>query len=168
MSQRTIFIYGLIAVLVVLFLLRVWMVNHPAASGTNIAPVSPPLPADDLAEGEQKMIRISAAKRDWTPIGTGPMILTASGTVDLGGGLRTAPDDTKRAGDERLLVPELSYGMLIGKIGENGKPFRIGRGAQIGQKQTVYLVVNDADHSDNSGEYIVTIRRGYRRSADEP
>lgn len=68
------------------------------------------------------------------------------------------PDDTKRKGDEKALAPRLPYGMLIGKIGENGQPFRIGVWNKISVKDTVYLAINDDDHSDNSGSYRITIR----------
>ncbi|MFN6962232.1 MAG: hypothetical protein ACK4S4_00535 [Pyrinomonadaceae bacterium] len=167
MSQRNIFVYGLIFVAAALFLLRVWMVNTPVADETAAAPERTPLPAASLIDGEQIAIPIPAADPGWTAVGPGPLIISAKGTVDLGGGLRTEPDDKQRPGDERVQIPSLPYGTLIGRIGENGKPFRIGRSAQVAQKQTLYLAINDADHSDNSGEYLVTVKRGYKRTADE-
>ena len=165
MTQRDIFVYGLVALAVALFAVRLWLVNvRPEEEGSAAAVVT--LPADDLADGQQRTIQIVANDPNWKAIGRGPLMVTATGKVDLGG-LQTAPDDEKRHGDDKALVPALPYGMLIGRVGENSKPFRIGRIAQIAQHDVLYLNINDSDYSDNSGEYTVTVKRGYRKSNDD-
>jgi len=49
---------------------------------------------------------------------------------------------------------------LLARIGENGKPFKVGVRAQIAAKENIYLAINDGDRSDNSGSYIVTLTGG--------
>jgi hypothetical protein len=166
MTQRDIFIYGLVALAVLLFAVRMWLVNDPQAEQTPAAVVRS-LPAESLSEGDQRTIELPANDPNWKPIGRGPLIVTATGKVDLGD-VRTVPDDENKPGDAKALVPTLPYGMLVGRIGENGKPFRIGARAQIAQRGVLYLNVNDADYSDNSGSYTVTLKRGYRKSDDYP
>lgn len=58
-------------------------------------------------------------------------------------------------------VPTLPVGALIGKIGNDGRPFAIGSGTSISASGTgrLFLGVNDDDFSDNSGAFTVTITR---------
>ncbi len=166
MTQRSIFINGFIILVVGLFLVRMWLVNQPQVEDKPIS-ATESLPAQNLDEGDERTLEISAAESGWKPIGRGPLIITATGKLSLGG-QQTVPNDDKHPGDEKALVPALPYGTLLGRIGENGKPFKIGVKAQIGQQQTIYLAINDSNYSDNSGTYTVTVKRGYKHSADEP
>lgn len=167
MSQRDLFIYGLIALAVLLFVVRLWLVNHPEADVQEQQPVVQALPVDDLEEGDQRTIQLPADDPAWKPIGRGPLMITATGTVDLGG-IRTVANDEKRPGDDKALVPSLPYGTLVGRIGENGKPFKLGVRAQVAQHDVFYLNINDSDYADNSGAYTVTFKRGYRKSDSDP
>jgi hypothetical protein len=133
------------------------VVNGPEQVGEGSQP-KPQL--GQLPEGSQQAIEIYANESKWTPVGRGPLTITAAGTADLGNGLKTAPDDQKKSGDNKALVPDLSYGMLVGKVGENGAPFRIGKHAQIAMQETVFLAINDDDYSDNSGSYVITVTGG--------
>lgn len=158
MTQRTIFINGLIVLALLLFGVRMWLLNAPEALSDGIKIHH----LEDLPDGGERTIQFAADQAGWKPIGKGPLVIRSSGTIDIGG-QRTLPDDTKRPGDEKALVPTLPYGMLVGKIGENGKPFRIGQIAQVAIKDTVYIAINDADYSDNTGTYTVDIKRHYIR-----
>lgn len=155
MTQKNIFVTGLVVLCVLLFIVRMWLVNSPERGNENS--VSPravtetPSVAGDTFE-------MPANKGGWRPVGKGPMDIRAAGRIDLGGGRTAVPDDTKRNGDEKALAPALPYGMLIGKIGEDGEPFRIGKWNKISMNAVVYLAINDDDHSDNSGYYTVTIK----------
>lgn len=154
MSQKSIFITGLIVLCVLLFVVRMWIVNSPEASSENS---NSQVQQSELSKTLGNTFEMPANQGGWRAVGMGPMDIRAAGTIDLGG--QTAvPDDSKRKGDEKALAPRLPYGMLIGKIGENGQPFRIGVWNKISVKDTVYLAINDDDHSDNSGFYTVTIR----------
>ncbi len=154
MSQRSIFIYGLVVLCVLLFVVRMWIVNNPEAGGENS---NSQVQQSELSKTFGNTFEMPANQGGWRGVGKGPMDIRAEGTIDLGG--QTAvPDDTKRKGDVKALAPRLPYGMLIAKIGENGQPFRIGVWNKISAKEEVYLAINDDDHSDNSGFYTVTIR----------
>jgi hypothetical protein len=156
----------LVALAAVLFVVRLWVVNVQPEDEKPAAVVRT-LPADDLADGQESTIQIPANDPNWKPVGRGPLMIKAAGKVDIGG-LQTAPDDEKKHGDDKALVPALPYGMLVGRIGENGKPFRIGRIAQVAQHDVLYLNINDSDYSDNSGAYTITVKRAYRKSNDDP
>lgn len=166
MTQRDIFIYGLVALALLLFVVRLWLVNDPRAEQEQPM-IMQSLPAENLEDGDERTIQLPASDAAWKPVGRGPLIITATGKVDLGG-LRTVPNDEKRPGDDKALVPSLPYGTLVGRIGENGKPFKLGVKAQVAQRDVLYLNVNDADYTDNSGAYTVTLKRGYRKSDDDP
>jgi hypothetical protein len=152
MNQRTIFIYGLLLAALALFAFRVWFVNVPE-------PISGPSPAKEIPVDADRIVEIPANQPGWRAVGRGPMRISADGLVDLGG-FRAFPDDTRRPGDANALVPSLPYGMLVGKVGENGEPFRIGKKAQVAMKETVFLAINDSDYSDNTGSYSVTLTGG--------
>lgn len=166
MTQRDFFIYGLVALVIVLFVVRLWLVNHPGTAEEQ-PPIVQRLPAENLDEGDERTIQLPANDAAWKPVGRGPLMISATGKVDLGG-IQTVPNDEKRPGNAKALVPSLPYGMLVGRIGENGKPFRIGTRAQVAQRDVLYLNINDSDYADNSGAYTVTLKRGYRKSDDDP
>ena len=151
--QRNIFIYGLVVLAVLLFAVRMWVVNLPEPMTSSNVRVHP------LAIDAQRLTEIRGNEPGWKAIGRGPITIEARGTIDIGG-METSPDDEKRPGDEKALVPTLPYGMLVGKIGENGTPFRIGKRAQVAMKENVYIAINDADHSDNSGSYTIKLTGG--------
>jgi hypothetical protein len=156
MQIRTIFIYGLFVLAVALIGIRLWLVNGPEAQQTSSVVSTAPTP---LASDEQRIIELQA-NENWRLIGKGPIRIRASGTADLGGGLKTAPNDEQKPGDETALAPDLPYGTLVARIGENGKPFKIGISGQINAREPVYLAINDGDRSDNSGFYTVTLTGG--------
>jgi hypothetical protein len=153
--QRTIFIYGVVVLAFGLFVVKMFLVNSPESE--------PPKPQPEyekpLEQDAERVIAIKADEPGWKPIGRGPIRITADGTVDIGG-LMTAPDDKQRPGDDKAFVPQLPYGRLVAKIGENGAPFSIGKRAQVAKKEIVYVAINDSDYSDNSGSYIVTVVGG--------
>jgi len=156
MQVRTIFTYGLIVLAVFLFAIKMWLVNGPdtgtAAPSFHHEPS--PIPID-----EERVVEISASE-SWQLVGKGPVRIKSAGKVDLGKGLQTNPNDEKRPGDLNALAPDLPYGTLLARIGENGKPFKVGVRAQIAAKENIYLAINDGDRSDNSGSYIVTLTGG--------
>jgi len=156
MQFRTIFIYGLIVLAILLFVVKMWLVNgpEPASNTANSRPEATVIPND-----EEQVIELNA-NENWRLVGKGPMRIKSTGTVDLGNGLKTVPNDEQRKGDSNALAPDLPYGTLVARIGENGKPFKIGIRGQIAAKENVYLAINDSDRSDNSGAYIVTLTGG--------
>jgi hypothetical protein len=148
MSQRTIFIYGLIVLAVFLFAVRMWLVNS-VDEPENLA-------ASVQQDGLERLMHIRADRREWISVGRGPLMIRAEGSIDIGG--RTAmPDDDKLAGDSAALAPELPYGALVGKVGSTGRPFKVGRLSQVAMKEEIFLAINDADYSDNIGSYTVRL-----------
>jgi len=153
--QRTIFLYGLVVVALGLFAVKMLLVNAPESE-----PLKPqPENEKPLEPDAERIIAINANAPGWKPVGRGPMRITASGTIDLGG-LKTPPGGMKRPAGDKALAPNLNYGALLCKIGENGQPFFIGTRGQVASKEIVYLAINDSDYSDNSGSYIVTVIGG--------
>jgi hypothetical protein len=157
MQFRTIFIYGLFVLAVFLIVVRLWLVNGPDVNQTDDRSlIFQPTPLD---VDEKRVIELQATE-SWRLVGKGPMRILATGTVELGSGRTTTPNDTKRAGDANATAPDLPYGTLLAKIGENGKPFKIGISGQIAAKAVIYLTINDSDRSDNSGFYTITLTGG--------
>lgn len=74
-------------------------------------------------------------------------------------------DRARPAGTGRMAagapLPTVNAGALIGRIG-NGQPFGIGDQAAVPMPfdGILYLAVNDDERSDNTGEFIVSMRRG--------
>jgi hypothetical protein len=58
-------------------------------------------------------------------------------------------------------LPTVNAGALIGRIG-NSQAFGIGDQTAVPMPSdgVLYLTVNDDERADNSGEFIVSIRRG--------
>ena len=156
MQIRTIFLYGLVLLAFFLFAVRMWIVNGPETADESQITKAQPTPLDT---DEVRVIELNASE-PWKLVGKGPLRITATGTVDLGRGLHTVPNDEKRKGDGSTSAPDLPYGTLIARVGENGKPFKIGIRGQIAAKDNIYLAVNDGDRSDNSGSYVVTLMGG--------
>ena len=155
MSQRELFVYGMILLAIVLFAARMWIINVPEAVVFSPQYVN----SEQLPVDVERLIELSADRPGWVAVAKGPVRIKAEGTIDIGGRL-TVPDDEKRPGDPNALVPHLPYGMLVGKVGEKGQAFKIGRFAQVAAKETVYLAINDSDYSDNSGIYKITLTGG--------
>ena len=153
--QRTIFLYGIVILAIGLFVVKMLVVNAPEPE--------PPKPQPEyekpLEQDAERTIALNANEPGWKPVGRGPVRITATGMIDIGG-LKTTPGDKLRAGDDKALAPKLAYGALICKIGENGTPFFIGSHGQVASKDVVYLAINDSDYTDNTGSYIVTIVGG--------
>jgi len=100
------------------------------------------------------------------------LFIMASGSINTWDGhpIAYSPDPNGQAQNEPcpstsnlpdcLINGEL-YGMLIGRIGENGIPFRIGSENRfsITTSGNLYLAINDDEPyiGDNSGEYNVSI-----------
>jgi hypothetical protein len=156
MQIRTIFLYGLVVLAFFLFALRMWLVNGPETPNETETVTAQPTPLDT---DEVRVIELNASET-WKLVGKGPLRITATGTVDLGNGLRTVANDEKRKGDASTTAPDLPYGTLVARLGENGKPFKIGIRGQIAAKDNIYLAINDGDRSDNSGSYVVTLMGG--------
>jgi hypothetical protein len=100
MTQRSILINGIIVLALLLFGVRMWLVNapEPVNDGIKIQQM------EDLADGAERTIQFAADQAGWKAIGKGPLIIRSSGTIDIGG-QRTVPDDKVRPGDEKALVP---------------------------------------------------------------
>lgn len=153
--QRTIFLYGIVILAIGLFAVKMILVNSPEPDQPNPQPEN----EKPLEQDAERTLALNANEPGWKPVGRGPVRITATGEIDIGG-LKTKPGDKLRAGDDKALAPKLPYGALICKIGENGQPFFIGNHGQVASKEIVYLAINDADYGDNSGSYIVTIIGG--------
>lgn len=87
---------------------------------------------------------------------------TTSGEVQLSD---NAADRAKAAGTTRTAqmapLPTVNAGALIGRIGNNGRPFGIGDQASVPMPDAgmLYLAVNDDERGDNAGEFIVLVSR---------
>jgi len=97
----------------------------------------------------------------WTDSGvdvrpTTPVLLVASGRVDLSPGVATGPDG--RLAGKGGIEPDLPYGALIGRIG-NGSAFHVGSRLELNPEATgrLFLCVNDNEPSDNSGAFEVKV-----------
>jgi hypothetical protein len=91
------------------------------------------------------------------------VMFQASGTINYGqsAGQTATPDGggERRAGYPDPTVP---VGALIGKVGNNGKPFAIGSQRQaLGMPASgrLFLGVNDNERTDNSGAFTVIVAR---------
>jgi hypothetical protein len=77
-----------------------------------------------------------------------------------GGGTKNYPCDVnQQTGLFDAPLPTAPCGSLIGKVGPDGKPFLIGAGpAEVpaGSEGKLYLIINDWEFGDNSGELNVT------------
>jgi len=91
------------------------------------------------------------------------VMFQASGQINYGQGPgMTAPPDG--GGDHRSNYPEpgAPVGALIGKVGNNGKPFGIGSQRQaLGMPASgrLFLGVNDNERGDNSGAFTVVVAK---------
>lgn len=139
---------------------RVYTGSYPVAAISG--GVSPALEAGVDAPGS---IRVPA-NAGWVSTGRrvrqGDVVaFNVTGEVQLS----TNPSDRAHAaGTPRTApgapLPNVNAGGLIGRIG-NGAPFGIGNQASVPMPNdgVLYLAVNDDERSDNSGEFVVQLRR---------
>lgn len=98
------------------------------------------------------------ADKAWTDTGitlwnNDYIIIEAEGEINLG-----KYTSTPNGGDKRSFFAPLGnkgLGALIGKIGENGRPFYIGekREGKVRGRGRFYLGINDSIYNDNKGSY---------------
>ena len=156
MSVRTIFAVGLVVLGVSLGGVRMWIVNTPEEK-----PVEPPPPPKlYLDAGEQKMMEVNATERKWTLVAHGPITIQSYGLINVGGLDSDPRGNVNRPGDANTIVPNLPYGALLAKVGENGQPFAVEWYAQISMREMIYVAINDSDYSDNTGTYTVVVTGG--------
>ena len=142
---------------------RVYLGSYSLAGG------APPAPEAEVP-AQAGAIRVPA-NGQWIPtaytVRKGQRLgFNVSGQVRLS----VNPEDlASPAGGSRMApeapVPNAPAGALIGRIGEDGRPFAIGNlpAVQMPGGGRLYLSVNDGERSDNSGEFIVLIDPGNRR-----
>ena len=147
MTQRRLFTSGLVLLAAALFAVRMWLVNGPGEVAGKQGPW-----ADRRSE---RILELQANTEGWVHVGHGPLLIQAEGTISIGE-RQAVPDDNGRRYVDAL-VPELPGGMLVGKIGNDGRPFKIGRLSQIASKEAVFVAINDSDYSDNKGHYILRL-----------
>jgi|GEM_PF-3734870 len=112
----------------------------------------------DLPINSDGSISFPANNRGWHVIGTGNFTLEVRGMIDYGGE-KANPVESERKGDADALVPELPFGVLVAKIGQQGKPFKVGHSHKFqAGLQTVYVAVNDSYYEDNSGAYTIILK----------
>ena len=142
---------------------RVYLGTYPfAASGGS---TQPGLDAGDYSPGA---IRVPA-NAGW--VNTGMRVrrgeavsFQTSGEVQLSD---NPGDRARSAGTPRMApaapLPTVNAGALIGRVG-NSQPFGIGDQASVPMPfdGILYLAVNDDERRDNSGEFVVSIRRNRR------
>jgi hypothetical protein len=115
-----------------------------------------------------------SARQQWTPTGITvrqgqTLTIRADGEIRISGDAndRATPDGiVNQRFDNGAPIPRTLAGALIGRIG-NGRPFGIGRNAQIQAPASgaLFLGINEANVSDNDGSFQVTIEQsgGVRR-----
>lgn len=139
---------------------RVYVGRYPQAPETSTS----------TASGDGKTVRVPAGK-DWVPTGiyviqSQPVTFAVEGEVQLSG---DANDKARAAGAlsgrraTAAPLPSVLAGALIGRVGQNGKPFGIGdQGSAIPMPNggELFLAVNDDARGDNQGEFVVSITPG--------
>jgi hypothetical protein len=159
MNQVKLFLIGIIFIGTLLLGIGVYLALKPNEVVQNVAISSnnQPIPSSTPA-GTNKTIVLHANQSGWQSIGTGTFTLKATGTVDYGGE-KANPDTSQRIGDSTSLLADAPFGTLIGKIGENGKPFKVGSVYKFNATETIYVAINDSIYEDNTGSYNVTISK---------
>ena len=118
---------------------------------------------------------VVAASAVWAPTGVtvqrgGRLAMTAQGQWSVGGapvaavaniGAFTGPDGIADKTNPRALLPSANIGALIGRIGADGAPFRIGSkyDAAVTADGPLYLAINDEPgaFADNQGRLAVAV-----------
>jgi hypothetical protein len=155
MTQGRLFLNGLIVLAAVLFVVRVYVVNRQKDTDIGESAV----PVRDNFDPPVRTLELPASMAGWQEIGNGPVTLWATGTIDIGGQTAT-PGKSEKPGDEAALAPALGYGILLARIGEDGKPFKAGSITKIAAKEKIYVAINDSSYDENQGFYVVTIKKG--------
>jgi hypothetical protein len=144
-------------------------VYHYTPSAGVTPPAQTPVIGRGVSRGGAGRDIAVMANRDWTDTG----IAVRSGEVlrfDVSGEIKFGMGDNQTAtagGNTSVLnpsfpVPSLPVGALIGRVG-NGAPFPIGASADpltVDRTGRLFLGINDDQHGDNSGQFVVTIIRG--------
>lgn len=132
--------------------------DKPAQEDQNPTPVPISIPPVNTSTPSGKTLVLQANESGWKSIGSGKITIHVSGTIDFGGQQAT-PDTSMIMGDSTALVPGVPFGAVVGKIGENGKPFKVGSLYKFNTSENVYIAINDSTYSDNTGSYTITIER---------
>ena len=124
-----------------------------------------PLPSADAAPSTGGPEVTVPASVGWSDSGhdvarNDTMVFTATGTIDFGVGMTAEPDGSPNlAYTIYSLSTPVRPAALIGKIGADGAPFRIGSAATIVAPVAgrLYLGVNDKVPGDNARAFRVTV-----------
>jgi hypothetical protein len=122
------------------------------------------LPALRGATAGLPVAEVVPANEQWTDSGVDlrpgqRMRITASGEISSMQGVRNGPEGSSEDPYGISLLPTERHAALIAKVGDDGQPFLVGRGAshRAGDGGRLYLGVNDLAVMDNSGYYRVEI-----------
>ncbi len=114
----------------------------------------------------QNAVVTVAADRVWTDSGLDvaqgrELTVEADGKVWASPTLSYGPEGESRRPEwkQYSVIAEAPHLGLIGKIGENGTPFFLGRSyqARLAASGRLYLGVNDRDAANNKGEFTVKV-----------
>ena len=89
------------------------------------------------------------------------VVITATGTVDIGGNRRTGADGAAAINDPKKLMADRPTGSLIAVIGDDNDDFiPIGSGKEFiaTRDGILFLSVNEGDLRDNSGSFTTRVR----------
>lgn len=125
----------------------------------------PTSPAKTDAPVTEKSLGVLAAA-DWTSteltIRKGQrVVISATGTVDIGGNRRTGADGAAAINDPKKLMTDRPTGSLIAVIGDDNDDFiPIGSGTEFiaTRDGILFLSVNEGDLRDNSGSFTTRVR----------
>jgi hypothetical protein len=95
-------------------------------------------------------------------VSPGLLVMTASGTIAIGNGTSFGPAGNPSCiGGPGSAVVGLTCDALVGRIGTNGTPFKVGKQAVIPVTRSgeLYLSINDTYFPDNSGSFHVIVIR---------
>jgi hypothetical protein len=128
------------------------------------APPKKPDASGETPVGEKSLGVLAAA--DWTSteitVRKGQrVVITSSGTVDIGGSRRTGPDGAAGVSDSKKLMPDRPTGSLIAVVGDDNDDFiPIGSGTEFiaTRDGILFLSVNEGDLRDNSGSFTTRVR----------
>lgn len=127
------------------------------AAPAAVPATSPQTPGGIVVQGTQAWTETGITVRKGERL-----TFSASGQVAVrNGGDMTGPDGSASEVRSGVPVPALGVGGLIGRVGTSA-PFPIGSGSTpitMPASGRLYLGVNDANTSDNSGAYSVTVIR---------
>jgi hypothetical protein len=113
----------------------------------------------DLPTNPDGSITFPGNYSGWHSIGVGSFTLEVKGMIDYVGETANA-NESSRMGDVTALVNELPFGVLLAKVGEQGKPFKVGYSHKFEtDAQMVYIAINDSYYPDNTGAFTIYIRK---------